>query len=732
MLQPLTGRILLPVLGGSPAAWSTCLVFFQTVLLAGYLYAHALTTRVPRRSQWLLHAVVLIAASLMLPMTTDVGEPGGHDPRWWTLRTLTIAAGLPFFALAATAPLLQHWFSRTANRRSGDPYFLYASSNAGSLLGLLGYLVVEPVASRRVQVMAWAVGFWAASALVAACGYASARGAPAQLDVRVAARSTIPWRDRRLWIALALVPSALLVGVTQHLATDIVSVPLLWVAPLALYLATFMAAFSTTTFGSARWWGAVTPLAVLPVLVLFLAEVRYPIVPITLMHLAAFTAVAMLCHTRLAETRPDPAHLTGYFVCVSLGGVVGGAAAALLAPAAFSSILEYPLAIGAALLLRPPSLPADRTAASRAGRLARYVAAAALLAGSYWALATFDARVNSDSIASGAFAGWFLPLAGDPETATRVARASFALPAVLLLLSPRLALFFAAVTAGLLTAAGVVRTGGDVLARERTFFGVHQVTSVQNGDWHVLTHGTTTHGLQGMRGKLRALPTAYYHPSGPLGDVVFTLAPDGRFRDVGVVGLGAGALAAYAAAGVRLDFFEIDEAVIGFAESAHAFTYLADARARPGATVRTFTVDGRLGLRGMPAGSYDLIVIDAFSSDAIPTHLITREAVAIYESRLKERGLIAFHVSNRFFDLTPVLARIAEDRGLVAYVRRDTDVPPDKAAEGMRASVWVVLARDVDHLGQIARMGPRWVALTARPGDPLWTDDYTNVLGILQ
>jgi hypothetical protein len=279
--------------------------------------------------------------------------------------------------------------------------------------------------------------------------------------------------------------------------------------------------------------------------------------------------------------------------------------------------------------------------------------------------------------------------------------------------------------------AGVIRTGGEVLHRERTFFGVHQVTSIQNGDWHELTHGTTTHGVQAFRGKVHVLPTAYYHPSGPFGDVVFTLSPEGRFRDVGVVGLGAGALAAYAGNGVRMDFFEIDEAVIRIAENPRYFTYLADARARQGATVRTMAVDGRLGLRAMPAASYDLIVIDAFSSDVIPTHLITREAVALYESRLKARGMIAFHVSSRFFNLPPVVARIAADRRLVCYMREDKDIPPEKAAQAMRASVWVLLARDETDVGQLARSAPRWVRLVSGPGDPLWTDDYTNVLGVL-
>jgi hypothetical protein len=453
------------------------------------------------------------------------------------------------------------------------------------------------------------------------------------------------------------------------------------------------------------------------VLVLSLAEVRYPILLITLAHLAAFTVLAMLCHTRLAESRPDPAHLTEYFVCISFGGVLGGAAVALVAPAVFSSILEYPLAMAAAILLRPQTVQADHRSTSPATRWAWRVSAVVLFIAGYWSLSVFDRSANVDQLA---------------ESSQHLLRASFAIPALLLLLTPRTALLFAGTVAGLLVSAGVIRTGGQVLHRERTFFGVHQVTSVQNGDYHELTHGTTTHGVQAFRGKARALPTAYYHPSGPLGDVIFTLAPEGRLRDIAGVGLGAGALAAYAASGTRLDFFEIDEAVIRIAEDPRYFTYLTDARARPGVSVRTMAADGRLGLRAMPPASYDLIVVDAFSSDAIPTHLITREAVAMYESRLKARGVIAFHVSSRFFDLRPVLARIAGDRGLVCYARDDKDVPPERAAEAMRPSVWVVLARDEHDVGQIAQSAPRWVRLLPDPGDSLWTDDYTNVLGVLQ
>lgn len=689
------------------------MVFFQAVLLLGYVYAHVLSKYVPPRWQRPFHIAVLVVASLRLPLPIEVGEPGG-DPKVWLLRTLAGTVGLPFFALSSTAPLLQQWFSRTNDPNARDPYFLYAASNAGSLLGLLGYLAIESIAPRTTQTAGWAMAFWLVVALITVCAYVG-RSYPIA-ETKIAKRKTkrtgtgTGTRNRMLWIVLSLVPSALLLGVTQHLATDVVSAPFLWVLPLALYLATFIAAFSTRSFGSAEFWGRIAPYAVLFVLVLSLAEIRYPISLITLAHLGLFTVLAMLCHTRLAESRPDPLHLTEYFVCVSLGGVLGGAVVAFAAPIMFSSILEYPLAIAAAILLRPQSVRADHRTMPAAARWAWRAAAVVLSAAAYWSVSALNERTDAD---------------------VTLMRAAFAIPAVAFSFASRTALLFAGTAAGLLVGASIVRTGGEVLHRERTFFGVHDVTSQQNGDWHVLTHGTTTHGVQAVRGKLRLLPTAYYHPTGPIGDVVFALSSDGRFRDVAVVGLGAGAIAGYAGSGVRMEFFEIDDAVIRIAENPQYFTYLADARTRPGATVHIKAVDGRLGLRVMAESSYDLIVIDAFSSDAIPTHLLTREAIAMFASRLKPRGVMAFHVSNRFFDLGPVIARIANDRGLVTYTRDDKDVPPERAAEAKRPSVWVVAAQSENDLGNIPRSSPRWVRLSGA-GGRLWTDDFTNVLGALR
>jgi spermidine synthase len=525
------------------------------------------------------------------------------------------------------------------------------------------------------------------------------------------------------------VPSALLLGVTQHIATDIVSAPLLWVVPLALYLLTFVAAFAGVG-GQARAWGRVAPVAALLVLGLSLAEVRAPVVPVTLVHMAAFAVLAMMCHCRLAADRPAPVRLTTFYLCISAGGALGGLAVALVAPSVFSSILEYPLAIAAALLLRPQVR--DNPPVSGRARWMWPVVAAVLFVLAWRAVVVFDAAATVERPSLGGIVTWIQAAADvDAEHAIRLARAALVVPALVFWLLPRQALSLAGIAAGLLLGAATVRTGGDVLHRERTFFGMHQVTSIQGGAWHVLTHGTTTHGIQATGGRVRQLPTAYYHPSGPVGDLVFALSGEDRFRDVAVIGLGAGALAGYAGERTRMDFFEIDAAVIRIAEDPRFFTYLADARARPGTSIRTEAADGRLALQAAEPASYDAIVIDAFSSDAIPVHLMTREAVDLYTSRLKPRGVIAFHVSSRFFDLQPVLSRIAAAAGLVAYGRDDVVVPPERADEGMRPSSWIVFARNSADVGQIARATPRWRQLTARADQVLWTDDYTNVIGAL-
>lgn len=738
MVQPLAGKVLLPVLGGSPAVWSVCMVFFQGVLLLGYLYAHLLTTRVPGRWQGVVHVGLLAVAAVTLPVPTEIGAPEGSGPVWWVVRTLSITVGLPFFALSASAPLMQRWFSKTNDPAANDPYFLYAASNAGSLVGLLAFpLLAEPMLSRIGQSWMWSSGFWVLVPVVGVAAYTAwkhAAGAPVAASSATPAVEAAPIAPSRLalWVVLALVPSALLLGVTQHLATDVVSAPFMWAAPLAVYLVTFIAAFAKKPVWTATKWGKVAPWAAIAVGIMSLGVIRYPLVPVIISHIAAFGVLAMMCHARLAEDRPEPAHLTRFYLCISLGGALGGVATALVAPAIFNSILEYPLAIVAAVLLRPQTREADRAVVLPMNRWVWRVASVALALVGWWAIGAYDQAAQSGAVRGSAPFDWVFGITGDPGTTHLTLRALLIVPALALFLWPRAALPGLGAFAGVVLGAGVIRAGERSIYRERTFFGVHEVASVQNDNWHILNHGTTKHGIQAFKGDKRLLPTMYYHPSGPIGDVIAVLLREGRFQNVGVVGLGVGTLAGYADAGVAMDFFEIDPAVIRIAKEPAYFTYLSDAAARPGASVRTFEGDGRLALLARPEASYDLVVIDAFSSDAIPTHLITNEAVAMYVSRLKPRGVLAFHVSSRYFNLQPILARIAQEQGLAIRVREDTDIPPERAAEAKQASIWVVLSRSVADLGPLAQAAPRWTAPMPRHRTPLWTDDYSNVLGALE
>lgn len=717
MVQPMSGKVLLPLLGGSPQVWNTCMVFFQGVLLLGYLYSHVISKHVKPRLQPLVHLVVLAVASVTLPSPVDVGTPD-EAPIAWLLRTMLLTVGPAFFAVSTTGPLLQRWFSLTDHRDAKDPYFLYAASNAGSFIGLLAYpFIVEPIATRLQQSRAWAFGFWALVPLVFACGMLMVRRMAPSQEERISATPSparLSWRERGLWVLLAMVPSSLMVGVTQHIATDIAGIPLLWVIPLSAYLLTFVVAFSKTRHPSAAFWGRRLPYAIIPVMMVLLTSATTPVVLIMLIHVAVFTVIAMMCHTRLAEKRPDPSHLTEYFLWISVGGALGGAFNALASPLLFSEILEYPLMIGVACFLRPQVAteaaarpPAKRWAAWGVALVAGVVLLALLLNTD----AAIAARKEQDQIL------------------IHVVRAGIPTALCTLLLLRAGSLRFAFGALALLCGSRWLDTTGMIL-RERTFFGVHQVLKDSQDHWHTLTHGTTIHGVQAREFPMRAAPTSYYHPSGPLGDVMRVLKATNRLDQLAFIGLGAGATAAYAEPGCTLDYYEIDPEVIRIATNPEYFTYLSDAHQDPDVNIRFFVGDGRLQIARATPGSYSVIVVDAFSSDAIPVHLLTREAIDVYTKALKPNGILAFHISSRYFDLQPVLARAAEDRSLVAYYRHDTIVTKDQKAEGKSESLWAVLAHADADLGAIAKPGSMWLRCAHDPRFPLWTDDYSNVLRV--
>jgi SAM-dependent methyltransferase len=717
-VEPMIAKMILPKLGGTPAVWNTCLVFFQAVLLAGYAAAHGLTRWLGLRPQVVLTLVLQGLVFLVLPIHIAApfmrSVPHESHPIPWLLGLLLAMAGLPFFVLAATGPLLQKWFAGTNHPAAADPYFLYGASNLGSMLALLSYpCLVEPKFRLEEQTSWWAVGFGLLLVLTLGCGFWSPRS-PA---VSVGGYSPPPSgpgeperlaiRRRAKWVALAFVPSSLMLGVTTYLSTDIATIPLLWVIPLALYLLTFILAFARWQLIPHRLMRRTLPLGILLLTICLLSEDMQP--PIWLLiplHLLTFFGAGLFCHGELARDRPGPAHLTEFYLWLAVGGVLGGLFNALVAPLVFNRIVEYPLALVLLCLLRPGPPKA------RLGRWSRWL-------------------------------DWGLPLALGGLTAGLIVRLPsqsleplqlrlglmFGLPAVLCYtFVDRPRRFALGVTA--LLVAGLLYTGahGRPLYTERSFFGVLRVTLDPTGTFRQLVHGNTVHGRQRIDEEGPPVPRSYYHRDGPIGRLFAVLPrmnPQFAEARIGVVGLGVGSLAAYAEPGQQWTFYEIDPAVKRLASNPAYFTFLQKCRAEK---LDVVLGDARLRLEDAPEHHYDLFILDAFSSDAVPVHLLTREAMRLYRDKLAPGGLLAFHISNRYLDLKPVLGNLAADAEWSCRVREDLG-GVDKDS-GKDPSVWVVMANSKNALEPLSKA--LWEPLPGHPGVEVWKDDFSNLLGIFK
>ncbi len=702
VIQPIVGRMMLPAFGGAPAVWTTSLLFFQVLLLAGYAYAHFSLRRFGPRVQPWLH-VGLFAGGVLAcaPLTVRLigGAERGEVSVLSVLATLGLAAGPLFFVLAAGSPLLQRWFALTGDRDGGDPYFLYASSNLGSLLGLLAYpFVVEPRLTLAEQANLVTFGAAAVGVLMALCGLAVARRPIPTEEPPPASTESGSARERLLWVALAAVPSSLLMSVTTYFTTDLTPVPLLWVVPLALYLLTFVAAFARRTLVGPVAVARAVPFLVVALGGVLLTGTTKPLFAVAALHLAVFTGLALALHLRLASLRPPSGRLTEFYLWLSFGGMLGGAFNALVAPLVFPTVLEYPIGLGLACLLLAPgprSGPADRWDALVPLGIA--VATAALL---------FAFQVSG--VESG-------PL----RTAL-----GLGIPGALALLAlarpPRLALSLAAVYS--VTVSFGLPSDWGLLEVGRSFFGVHRVKRNDDGTMHSLLHGDTMHGRQWTDEARRRTPLAYYHPTGPIGQVFERLAETGPPREVGLVGLGVGSLVAYGRPGQRLTVYEIDPYVVTLARDRGWFSFLRDARC----PVEIVIGDARLTLARSPR-RFGLLVLDAFTSDSIPVHLLTREAFELYRSRLEPGGILAVHVSNRFLELRPVVASITASLGLRAWVNRDVGLSPGDLLDGKTASVWVIVTEREEDTRGLAT-APGWEPLLPEPGRRPWTDDYAPVL----
>ncbi|HTC23852.1 MAG TPA: fused MFS/spermidine synthase [Gemmatimonadales bacterium] len=707
VVEPMVGKMVLPILGGAPAVWTTCLLFFQVALLLGYLYAHWLSRRLaPNRSAW-LHLTLLALAAATLPVALPAAEPTPEaSPVRWLLLALVAAVGIPFVLVAATGPLLQRWFSELDHPDAADPYFLYAASNLGSFAGLLAYpFLLEPFVSLARQRVAWSGAYAGLILTIGVAALLLRRGAtsPAQRGrsptPEAEGAGVRPWR----WLLLAAVPSSLLLAVTTHVSTDVAAVPLLWVLPLALYLLSFVVTFARRPLIPVGLAGRWLPLAVLLCVSGQLWATGGPIWLTLPLDYGLLFVAAVLCHGELARLRPAARRLTEFYLWVALGGALGGAFNAVVAPHVFTSVAEYPLAVAAvALLIRWPA----RTTGP-GGITTFVVAVLALGVGLAYAGAWLDsprviARVPSQLVLLNGLA-----LA--------------AIIGALLLWRRRFDLLLAVGIPLILGVAWIaeVRRPGVLLAA-RDFFGVYRVQDTRQG-FRVFFHGTTLHGLQPVAVRRRLWPTSYYHPEGPFGDVLGGVAPPRPGRRVGVVGLGAGGAAAYVGPDESWTFYEIDPLVGRIAQDTTYFTYLTEAASRP----RVVLGDARLSLARDPAARFDVLVIDAFNSDAPPVHLLTREALAVYMGRLAPGGLLLVNVTNRHLDFDPVVDALAADAGLVARVR-DHAVTPAEIRRGAYGSTWAVLARREEDLGGIAQ-DARWKPPRKGEG-ALWTDDFSNLV----
>jgi SAM-dependent methyltransferase len=717
-VQAIIGKCILPWFGGGAAVWTACMLFFQTALLAGYAYAHVVRTRLSDRGQAAVHLALLAAGLVLLPIVPSATwkpEAAG-DPTWLILGALATSVGLPYFALSATSPLLQAWLSTT--RPGASPYRLYAVSCAGSLLALATYpLAFEPLLRLRMQAETWSALFVAFAFLCCVCAVglwrSKQRAAPAEEQRRergtgngerenlcgaspggsfrfpvpcsrfppfftwAGAPAAAPPRPgpvaRALWILLAACGSALLLAVTNQMCSDVGVVPLLWVLPLALYLASFILCFQgERTYWRPLFWPLLA-LAGAAILWLLSENVHVSIVVQIAGYSLGLFVCCMVCHGELARLKPDPRYLTGYYLAIAAGGAVGGALVALVAPVVFSAYFELHLALGACFVLAGVA---------------------------FWREAIVDRRWQQ---------WWSFPLLGI---------ASAAVP-------------MAACVALAMEAQEELR---HCLSSSRNFYGVLQVTEYNKEDpdnlYYVLCHGRIMHGSQYAAAPRRYRPTTYYGEKSGVGLAVLHRCPRPGRAKVGVVGLGTGTIAVHGRPGDTYRFYEINPAVEQLART--QFTYLSDSRAR----CEVVMGDARLSLEREPPQAYDVLALDAFSSDAIPVHLLTEEAFAIYLRHLKPEGVLAVHISNRFLDLEPVVLGLADRLNLGAAVisvseDEEYDEEGEVVDQGLCSSTWVLVTRDKEFLDREPIRAAATPPAETSSARIVWTDDYSNLLRIL-
>jgi hypothetical protein len=687
-------RMALPRLGGAPTVWNSAMLVYQALLLGGYAYAHWLGRFAPRR-QALIHLALLVAAASMLPIGLIMATPSAAaNPFLWVPWLFVASIGPLFFVIAAQAPLMQRWFAVAGG---GDPYPLYAASNLGSFAGLVAYpLIVEPLLPLDGQSWLWTGGYVVVVVLVGICAITLPKAlAPEKMRPSGAAPT---WREIGMWMLLAAVPSGLMLSTSTHLTTDIVAMPLLWVVPLGLYLLSFSVAFSEKrAVADAIIWAS-------PIIILagggtaFANSAKFPIV---------FATLGLTLHAKLYERRPEPARLTSFYLAMSAGGALGGLFCALVAPMIFDWGYEHPVLIVATalLLVSKPlfGIGAQLWASTYKSQAAIVICVAAV--------ASAIVSMNSD--------------APNGLVPTAIIIITLGLLAV-----GNRAVFTVCVAALMLNFGGGRAINNSLTTdnQVRSFFGIYTITT-NPGINRALVHGTTVHGLQSLKAGAARDPLTYYAPHSGVGLTLANLtALYGAKARVGIVGLGAGTVACYARPGQDWRFYEIDPAIAKIARNPGKFTFLS--RCLPTAPI--IIGDARIAIAAEPAHGLDVLVVDAFSSDAVPMHLLTREALGVYRKRLAPNGLLLMHVSNRFLDLEPILAAAKSDGWY--GIARDYDPSVDEGKRGYAKSAWIALAQDQKMLQRLSVVSgeKQWRELKGRDGFIGWTDDHASILPLLK
>lgn len=715
LIQPLFARLVLPVMGGSPSVWNTAMLFYQAALLAGYAYANFIQ-RLPLKRQWMLHLGLFGLAALTLPIgIANLGPADtGGAAAFWLLKLLAVSIGPVFVAVAAQAPLMQAWFARSPDPHANNPFFLYAASNAGSLAGLLCYpFLLEPFTDLGFQQRLWSAGYLVLLALIGWGGWLILKAGPrAPLAAPADTGKPISWRRRFHWLALAAVPSGLLLSTTTHLTTDIMAMPLLWVIPLSLYLISFIIVFSR--LGPLATRGAVmaSPFALLVFAPATMLVQGAATTVFGILGLLVLFVLAVALHGTLAEDRPAPAKLTEFYLWMSLGGVVGGLFPALIAPNIFDWVYEHPILLLMAALLVPArplfTFTARLWTSYRSSRMLRIIVPALAAAIGLW--------IGRSMV---------------PGHMTNVEMAGVVLLGLATLAAIGRPLLFTFVLACLMLALGgwqQIRVSRVEMARERSFFGIYTIHTGGFSNTRRLMHGTTLHGAQSLDPETSTVPLTYYARQSGVGRAM-RAAPAlyGPGARIGVVGMGTASLSCYAQPDQAWTFYEIDPLIVRLASNDRVFSFVSQCKP----DIAVVLGDARLKLQETAANSFDILAVDAFSSDAIPLHLMTKEAFQTYMRTLSPEGVLLVHVSNRYLDLEPVVAAIAEDLGLKA---RTLTYQPDSAqsSAGETASIWIAITASDVAMQKLRDQGGYWHQIRPLESARAWTDNFASVIPVLK